>query len=109
MSKRDGGRWEPWEGGRKWIGADGKVAAYYIRARLGGGRRIEIRLPVTIESAAHAHLKRFQADPEGYDPAGEAPREGLFLTEELVKEHLAYSEAEGNSAPWRRKQKHALA
>ncbi|HET6412040.1 MAG TPA: hypothetical protein VFG53_08265 [Anaeromyxobacter sp.] len=108
MSERDGGRWEPWEGGRKWIDASGKVAAYYIRARI-GGRRFEVRTPATTESAAHAQLKRFQADPEGYDPAGDAPREGLYLDDELVKEHLAYSEAEGNSAPWRRKQKHILA
>ena len=108
MGARDGGRWEPWEGGRKWVGADGKVAAYYIRARV-GGRRFEVRTPATTEGAAHAQLRRFQADPEGYDPAGDAPREGLFLTEDLVSEHLEYSRTTGNSAPWRRKQKHILA
>ncbi len=77
MGKRDAGRgrWEPWEGGRKWIGEDGKVAAYYIRRRV-GGRRFEVRTPATGESAAHAQLRRFEADPEGYDPAGDAPREG---------------------------------
>jgi integrase len=108
MTTREGGRWEPWEGGRKWIDADGKVAAYYIRKRI-GGRRYEIRTPARSESAAHAQLKRFEADPEGYDPAGDAPREGLFLTDELVAEFLAYSKDEGNSLGWRRKQKHILA
>jgi len=108
MSERDGGRWEPWDGGRKWIDADGKVAAFYIRRRI-GGRRFEVRTPATTERAAFEQLKRFEADPERYDPAGDAPREGLFLTEELVTEFLAYSAAEGNSAPWRRKQKNLLA
>jgi integrase len=105
---RDGGHWERWEGGRKWVGADGRVAAFYIRRRI-GKKRFEIRTPATKESAAVAQLRRFEADPEGYDPAGEAPREGLFLDEDLVKEHLAFSAAEGNSVGWRRKQKRFLA
>ena len=108
MAKRGGAHWAPWEGGRKWIDGEGEVAAYYIRRRVGGQLR-EIRLPVTIESAAHAQLKRFEANPEAFEPAGDAPREGLYLDDELVKGYLAYSETEGNSAPWRRKQKHILA
>ncbi len=108
MSKRDGGRWAPWEGGRKWIDEQGKVAAYYIRKRI-AGRRYEVRTPATTEGVAHDHLKRFLSNPEGYEPAGDAPREGLYLTEELVDEYLAYSKAEGNSLGWRRKQKHIAA
>ena len=109
MAKRalKGGRWEPWEGGRKWIDQHGKVAAFYIRRRVGGQLR-EIRLPATIESAAHAQLKRFESDPEAFDPAGDAPREGLFLDEDLVKGYLAFSEGEGNSARWRREQGYLL-
>lgn len=107
MKKNEIGRWEPWEGGRKWVDADGRVT-FYIRKRV-GGRRYEVRTPATSERAAHDQLRRFEADPEGYDPAGATPREGLFLTAELVKEYLEYSEAEGNSAPWRRKKKNILA
>jgi integrase len=103
-----GGRWEKWEGGRKWVGADGKVAAFYIRRRVAGVLR-EIRTPATTESAAHAHLKRFEADPLAYDPAGVAPREGLFLTTELAQEFLDFSAAQGNSRDWRRKQKYLVA
>lgn len=108
MGKRDGGRWEPWEGGRKWVGADGKVAAFYIRRRVGGSLR-EIRTPATSESAAVAHLKRFEADPLAYDPAGSVQREGLRLSAELAEEYLAFSAAEGNSRAWRGKQKSILA
>jgi integrase len=108
MVKSQEGRWAPWEGGRKWITSDGKIAAYYIRKRV-GGKRYEIRTPAITEGVAHEHLKRFLADPEGYDPTGVAPREGLYLTEKLVTEYLAYSKAEGNSVGWRRKQKHILA
>jgi integrase len=105
---REAGRWETWEGGRKWIGSDGEVAAFYIRKRI-GGVRYEIRTPATSETAAVEQLRRFEADPERYDPRGSAPREALHLNDELVKEYLAYSAGEGNSLGWRRKQKNVLA
>jgi len=107
MGERGGGRWEPWEGGRKWIDADGKTAAYYIRKRV-GGRRYEIRRPARSETAAHAQLRRFEADPEGYAPAGSAPREGMFLDEEVVREYLAFSATQGNSVGWQRNQRDIL-
>lgn len=102
------GRWEKWEGGRKWVGADGKVAAFYIRRRVGGVLR-EVRTPASSEGAAVAHLKRFEADPLAYDPAGTLQPDAVRLDADLVAEFLAFSEAEGNSNGWRRKQKNLLA
>jgi hypothetical protein len=107
MAKR-AGHWEKWDGGRKWVDADGKVAAFYIRRRVGGVLR-EVRLPATTERAAHQHLARFEADPAGFDPGSFVPKAALLLDAELVAEHLAFSESQGNSVGWRRKQKNLLA
>ncbi|WP_242344005.1 tyrosine-type recombinase/integrase [Anaeromyxobacter terrae] len=103
-----GGHWEACEvrGLRIWRDADGR-RSYHIRKSI-GGKRYELATGATNIQSAIEHLRRFEVDPERYDPRGDA-REGVFLTEELVTEYLAYSKGEGNSAPWRRKQKHILA
>jgi integrase len=107
--KSAAGGWESTEvrGLRVWRDAEGR-ASYHIRKSI-GGKRYELATGATNIASAIEQLHRFEADPEGYDPRGEAPREGLFLTEELVAEHLAYSQAVGNSVGWRRKQKAILA
>jgi integrase len=104
-----GGRWEATEvrGLRVWRDADGR-GTYHIRQSI-NGTRYELATGATNIEAALAQLRRFQADPEAYDPRGAAPREGLYLDDPLVKEYLAFSQEEGNSAPWRRKQKNLLA
>ncbi|ACG73253.1 integrase family protein [Anaeromyxobacter sp. K] len=104
-----GGHWEPCEvrGLRIWRDASGR-RTFHIRQSI-RGQRYEIATGATNIASALEQLRRFQADPEGYDPRGEAPREGLFLTDELVQEYLAFSKSEGNSVGWRRKQKNILA
>jgi integrase len=73
------------------------------------GVRYQFKTPARSESDAVEHLRRFRANPAGYDPHGDAPRAPLHLDAKLVEEFLAFSEREGNSAGWRRKQKNILA
>jgi integrase len=83
------GHWEKWDGGRKWIDADGR-ATYYVRKRV-GGKRYEVRTSATTERAAFEQLKRFEADPEGYDPRGEVKAEPIYLDEHLSQGFLDWS------------------
>jgi integrase len=108
MTSASGGHWEGCEvrGLRVWRDADGR-RTFHIRKSI-GGQRYELATGATNIASAIEQLRRFEADPERYDPRGEA-REGIYLSEKLVEDYLAYSKAEGNSAPWRRKQKHLLA
>lgn len=106
MGKAERGRWEAWEGGRVWIDVEGR-RTYYIRKRV-GKKRYEIRTPATYVTAAVAHLKRFLADPEGYDPRGDA-REGVYLDDVLVDEYLEWCREEGQTLAWRTKKRGYLA
>jgi integrase len=103
------GHWEACEvrGLRVWRDADGR-RTYHIRKSV-GGKRYELATGATNIKSAIEQLRRFEENPESYDPRGDAPREGVYLTEKLVSEYLDYSKAEGNSAGWRRKQKNLLA
>jgi integrase len=102
------GRWEPWEGGRCWIDREGD-RTYYIRKRV-GGRRYEIRTPATVASVAFEHLKRFLADPEGYQPQGEVRAEPIYLDEKLASEFLAWCRDEKKNSPdWLRHQRDYIA
>lgn len=106
--RRAVGRWEPWEGGRCWVDRDGG-RTYYIRKRV-GGRRYEIRTPATIASAAFEHLKRFLADPEGYEPQGEVRAEPIYLDEKLAAEFITWCrEEKKNSTDWLRHQRDYIA
>ncbi|HSN13441.1 MAG TPA: hypothetical protein VLT61_02345, partial [Anaeromyxobacteraceae bacterium] len=99
-----GGRWEKWDGGRKWIDADGRVT-FYIRRSV-AGRRYQIRTSATTERAAFEQLKRFEADPEAFDTRGEERREAVYLDETLTKAFLEWSVAPrkdggaGNTPRW---------
>jgi integrase len=107
-TKGSGGHWESTEvrGLRIWRDANGRPS-YHIRKAL-AGKRYELATGATNIESAIEQLRRFEADPERYDPRGDS-REPLFLSEKLVEEFLEFSLGEGNSAPWRRKQKNLLA
>jgi hypothetical protein len=107
MAKRATGRWESWEGGRLWIDVEGR-RTFYIRKRIDGAR-YEVRTAATTARAALEQLKRFEADPKAYDPAGEQRPDSVFLTAELVKEYLEWSAEEGQTKAWRAKKRTYLA
>jgi integrase len=78
-----------WDGGFIRLEADGRKV-YWIRKSVNGIRR-EVSTRCTKSSAAEKHWERFQKDPLGYKPEGDAPPEALLFTEDLLEEFLAWS------------------
>lgn len=103
------GRWEKWDGGRCWTALDGR-RTYYIRRRIDGELR-QVKTTATTERAAFEQLKRWEADPGSFRPAGEDPKKGVFLDGELAKEFLTWSKlprkdgGAGNTLRWVTQQK----
>lgn len=95
-----------WPGGRIWTGADG-TTTYVIRRKV-NGRTYEVSTRCTALRAAMAHLARFEADPEGYDPSG-GQGERLTLDLDRARAFLRWSlEDKGNTPQWVRQQKRYL-
>lgn len=99
---------DEWEGGRVWRGKDGRKT-YFIRRRV-AGKLYEASTRCHTASAALEHLKRFEADPEGYDPASAAGGAAIVLDADLIERFLAWSKNDKkNTDDWVRKQKRFLA
>jgi integrase len=109
---------DTWPGGRVWRRSDGKHV--YVIRRMIGGKRYTASTHCTSLSSAMKQLDRFMANPEAYDPRGEAPPEPIYLKVEirdgkvfankLAEEFLAFSKNEkGNTREWLGKQARALA
>ena len=103
-----------WPGGRLWRRADGR-SVYVIRKMI-DGERFTVSTHATSLAAAMKQLERFQADPRGYNPAGDPRAEPIYLNDALVSEYLTWSKKVGgkrgrggNSPGWLRKKKHILA
>lgn len=108
------GRWAgSWPGGRIWEAADGR-RTFIIRRKI-GGREFAISTGATTLRAALKQLERFEADPDGYDPAGAASREPVYLDDDLVKAYLGWclrpeeEGGKGNSREWVGKKKGIVA
>lgn len=72
-----------WDGGRIHWQKDGRPL--FIIERQINGRRFHVSTRSHSETAAYEQLKRFEADPGGYDPSGGAGRgDPLPMTAELV-------------------------
>jgi integrase len=98
---------DDWEGGRVWRGKDGRKT-YFIRRRV-AGKLYEVSTRCHAASSALEHLKRFEADPDGYDPTSAAGGEAIVLDKELIEKFLAWSKHEkDNTEDWVRKQKRFL-
>jgi integrase len=96
-----------WDGG--YVRTDAHGRSVVIRQQV-NGKRYELSTRAFSVRAALEQLKRFQADPEGYDPRGEERPESIYLSEELVRGYLAYSrEDKGNSRSWVTEQRALLA
>lgn len=100
-------RSDTWDGGYKHTTAKGKkVFVIYRRVR---GRLYEVSTRCTSSQAAEEQFRRWQADPENYNPRGEVPREALRLEGELGGDFLRWSrDTKRNSTVHLRDQKRAL-
>ncbi len=94
---------EPWEGG--FIRRDSRGRATFIIKRRVSGKPYEVSTRAHSRSAALEHLRRFEADPEAYDPRGTVRPEAILLDEDLSKDFLDWSKAKGNSQSWRLNQR----
>ncbi|TMA26197.1 MAG: hypothetical protein E6J78_14950 [Deltaproteobacteria bacterium] len=97
-----------WDGG--YIRKDKRGRkVYYIRKAI-GDRHYDVSTRATSESAAHDQLKRFQANPESYDPRGDVRPDPIWLDKKLSEEFLTYSrEEKKNSRGWVAEQRALLA
>jgi len=95
---------EPWTGGHVHVGKDG-TKTYVIRKRI-GGKRYEVSTRASTRHAAELELRRFEADPEGYQPGGPKRPDPVYLDPQLSTEFLEWSAApreeggKGNSPRW---------
>ena len=95
--------WHHWAGGRYWADEDGR-RTYYVR-RTVGGYKYDVITGATTDRGALEQLRRFEADPSAYHPAG-AHRDPLRLTPALIDAFILFSETEKrNSGPWVRRQR----
>jgi len=104
MAKRTG----TWDGG--YIRKDGRDRDVYVIRQQIAGKRYEVSTRAFTERAALEQWKRFQSDPEGYDPRGGVRPDPIYLDRPLVEAYLRYSRKEkGNTPKWVREQKKMLA
>src|SRR5262244_3620577 len=90
-----------WEGGYIIKDARGRDA-YYIRKQF-DGHRYELSTGSHTRRGAIKQLERFEANPVGYEPQGEASASALPLDEELAAEFLTWCcDVKGNSQAWLR-------
>jgi len=60
------------------------------------------------ETAAHAQLNSFKANPGAYDPNGEQKEDAIDLDDELIKHFSPTQGAKQNSGKWRVSSKRTL-
>ena len=101
-------RTDTWDGGYKRTNAKGKkVFIIHKRVR---GKLYEVSTRCVSSAAAEAQYRRFQLDPENYNPEGEKPRVRLTLDATLGRDFLFWSrDVKRNTPKWVRDQRRALA
>jgi integrase len=99
---------ETWEGG--FVRTDAKGRKVYVIRRMINGKSYKVSTRAGNIRAAMEQLKRFEADPEGYNPAG-APHEApIYLDAPLAEEFLVWNrDVKKNSREWLEKQQRYLA
>jgi integrase len=93
-----------------WPGYVSKGSGHFFIYKKVAGKLYEVRTPATTMRAALKQLERFEENPEGYKPEGEAPRGALVLDQDLARAFLEWSRDEkGNTLKWVTDQRRALA
>jgi len=102
-------------GSKSWVGGywrlDSRKRRVYVIHRQVNGKRYNISTRARSEAAAVIQLRRFEEDPEGYDPRGRVRAEPIHLDVKLADEFLAWSlkpkdqGGRGNTPDWVHEQK----
>jgi hypothetical protein len=99
---------ETWEGG--FVRTDAKGRKVYVIRRMINGKSYKVSTRAGNARAAMEQLKRFEADPEGYNPAGAAHEAPIYLDAPLAEEFLICNrDVKKNSREWLEKQQRYLA
>jgi hypothetical protein len=97
-----------WDGGR--IRKDSRGRDVYVIRQQINGKRYEVSTRAHSARAALEQLKRFQADPEAYDPRGNYDAAPIYLDEDLSEEFEDWSlNVKKNTPKWVNDQRAALA
>ena len=108
MATHENGR-GTWEGG--YWRADARGRRVYVIRKMVAGKRYTISTRARSEPAAVAQLRRFEADPEDYDPKGHVRPDPIYLDVPLAKDFLIWSlkpkkeGGRGNTPRWVHDQK----
>jgi len=106
----EAGKWyaETWDGG--YVRVDAKGRKVYVIRRMLNGKTYKVSTCAHTLRAALEQLKRFEAAPEGYSPAGAPQEQPLYLDTALASEFLTHSrDVDKNSVRWVKKQQGYLA
>src|SRR4051812_47820557 len=97
------GNTEPWEGG--YVRKDARGRSFFVIRRRVEGKQYDVSTRATTHKAAMDQLKRFEADPANYSPAGPEKKKPIYLDDKLGLEFLAFCrDVKKNSALWLGKQ-----
>src|SRR5258708_36279222 len=97
-----------WDGG--YVRKDERGREVYTIRRMINGKRYDVSTRAHTERAALEQLKRFEADPEGYDARGVLRPDPIYLDKKLSETFFAYSrEEKKNSRGWVAEQRALLA
>lgn len=89
----------PWDGG--FIREDAAGHRFYWIRRMVGGKRFEVNTRATTTAGAMQQLKRFESDPENYEPGGGQSGEPVRLTDTLTTLFLTWSlDVKRNTKKW---------
>lgn len=86
-----------WDGGFIYESTD-KRRTYVIRRRI-NSKLYEVSTRCTSSTAATEQLRRFEANPENYEPGGTVRVDALFLDDTLVVAFLAWSRDRKKNTP----------
>lgn len=74
-----------------WLGGYVSGDGVYVIAKRVSGHRFHISTRCTSKEAAMVQLRRFQANPGAYSPAGDVSPKGLVLNEALIEAHFKWT------------------
>src|SRR5215472_129321 len=99
-----------WDEGCGFIRTDAKGRDVYVIRKQIEGKRYKVSTRAHSAKAAFEQLRRFEADPEHYQPRGDTRGKAIYLDAALANEFLTWSrDVQHNTPKWVAEQKLYLA